>query len=289
VRFYFGLGTVLGLPVAVGLERLLEKVTPRRRPAAAGMALAFVASALLLPSYGSLIEADIEARAPSLMQRSALFAFDADRPAAEALDLRSWLKDNIPPSQNIFLSTHPGNHHMSGLYVGTGLRFISAPYNHVFLKHNYVNRYFQDFVRGTRQPQHAWSAPPTFAAGNDRFGELAHFFNVRWWVIDRAGAGVDFGRIAGMTQVHTIGDYAIYRYDVRMSDFLLGSGDLAFDYGRIVIRNARPVSGRLVLKLHWFEDFRVTGATSVGPFPIAGMPLPFVAIMDPGHTVELRF
>ncbi len=288
VRFHFALGTLLSVPGAALLDRALRAPAHRANAWRAGL-LALAAGSLALPNYERVLGRAIAAGEPTLLQRVPLFRFEDDPAVREAGAVRAWLLAHVPPGEGIFLSTYPGNHYLSGLYVGSGLRFVSAPYNHIYLEHNYVNRYFQDVLRGSREPPHMWGGEPRAALSPDDFARWARFFGARWWVVDRAGSDYDLAAIDGMTRVETLGRTEIYRYDAPMSDFAAGAGDVEREYGRIVIRNARPEDGALVLKMHWFDGFRVKGALGIRPAFVEGLPVPFVRIEDPEPTVELRF
>lgn len=288
-RFFWGLGVVLSVPAAYRLDAVLAAASAARHRAIAAALLLLTALSLALPNYERFIRASIASGEPTLLQKLPIFQFDEPRQVREAAELRDWLERHVAPGDNIFLSTHPGNHYLASLYAGSGLRFASAPYNHIYLKYNYLNRYFQDVLRGGLDPGHMWGGEPLFERPAGDFAELARFFNVRWWVVDRSGAELILSDIEGMTRVATLGDYEIHRYDVPMSDFLVGTGELQVDYGRIVIRNARPEGGVLVLKMHWFDGFEVEGARGIAPHAVEGLPLPFVRIDEPGPTVELSF
>jgi len=236
----------------------------------------------------------------------------------EMSELVRWLRENTDSSARILFedqlrlleSTDPESTHWTPLLpmlLGNDSRqFIGGLYQSAFISHQKLAS-FGDFHLGGI-PIDAWS--PESLRG------YCNYYNIGWVVCWSPLSRLCFDQWAGAHRVATLpryhtpgravslppiewrglvtrggaslaeqyaregeGQYVIYRLDRPRSFFLLGKGRIAsVDLNRIELTDVVPEHGKLILGLHWMDQWRSDPPLLLQPFPIRDDPVPFVGI-----------
>lgn len=161
----------------------------------------------------------------------------------------------------------------------TGALYCGAQYPHFFVVYNRAN-----FSAGllARRPIEDWN--------NQELAAFLEAYHVDLVVAHSAPALAVFGRrFAAAREVWREGPHVAFRYEPTGSFFARGSGEVRFEYGRILLSGLQPEQGQVVVRSHYIEGLRADDGSPVQPVDVPGAIFPFIGVQPRGERVILSF
>ncbi len=176
----------------------------------------------------------------------------------------------------------PNNHSIFGqqvLAAWTSAVYFGAQYPNFFLRFNRAS--FSAGMLALR-PIEEWS--------NEELVAFLEAYDIDLIVVHSSQALRVFRhRLQGTQEVWRDGHHAAFRYQPAGSMFARGSGEVRFEYGRILLSGLQPDQGQVVVRSHYIEGLRADDGSPVQPVDVPGAIFPFIGVQPRGERVILSF
>jgi len=157
--------------------------------------------------------------------------------------------------------------HVAGYYaLAADREFIGGPYPY----NGFVNAW-DNFAFGRRLSDFA----------PEELVRYLDLYNVRWMVCHSQACRQAMSAIAGVRSVAEAGPMTLLERPLAPSYVISGTGSLEARCLNRLELSAAAGTKELVLKYHWVDGLAATAPARIEPRFIAGVPRPFIAVLDP--------
>jgi len=206
----------------------------------------------------------------------------------KVLALDEWIRENTDLGARIMIEdiirwerqAPYGASRYSCLLAVWGPRYlVGGPVPNAFIKHHYVS-----FDEGRFLNRKIGSF------SDAELKESVELYNIKWAIIWTEESKERLKRCGFARKLAEFVDLEVYEFDIKADWFLVGEGELkAMDYDKIELSQLKPEAGKVVLKVHYFEDFQAEPGVKIFCYQAGGDPVGFLGLENPPSELRLRY
>jgi len=206
----------------------------------------------------------------------------------KVLALEGWIKNNTDLSARIMIEdiirwdkqAPYGASRYACLLAVWGPRYlVGGPVPNAFIKHHYVT-----FQEGHFLDREIGSF------SDAELKEAVELYNIKWAIVWTQESKERFGRCGFAQKMAEFEDLEVYEFDIKADWFLVGEGELkVMDYDRIELSKLKPDGGKVVLKVHYLDDFHSEPEVKIFCYKEGGDPVGFLGLENPPSELRLKY